>query len=43
MYLLNTNICIAILKNNPKVIEYFRVKYNGILVNMITCQQNLFI
>jgi tRNA(fMet)-specific endonuclease VapC len=29
MYLLDTNICIAILKNNSKVIQHFQVKYSN--------------
>ena len=27
MYLLDTNICIAVLKNNSQVIQHFQVKY----------------
>jgi tRNA(fMet)-specific endonuclease VapC len=28
MYLLDTNICIAILKNNSQVIQHFQIKYH---------------
>jgi tRNA(fMet)-specific endonuclease VapC len=35
MYLLDTNICIAILKNNPKVIHQFQVKYRDCYISSL--------
>lgn len=32
MYLIDTNICIAIIKNNPLVISHFKQKYQDSLV-----------
>jgi tRNA(fMet)-specific endonuclease VapC len=35
MYLLDTNICIAILKNNPQVIQQFQVKYRDCYISSL--------
>jgi predicted nucleic acid-binding protein len=35
MYLLDTNICIAILKNNSKVIQQFQIKYRDCYISSL--------